>query len=408
MGVTTSTSSCRCAPPPERTATPGPPAVIHQIQLHNIRSWTHGTVALGSGPQLLWGVNGAGKTTLLEACIIAATGRSHRASVLREVVARGADAARLTVTVGDEEVADPLAQSTLAVEIPAHGRTQTLLNGTPRRPAALMERIKVAVFVPEETGLVVGAPAVRRALIDRVATQWHPGYEQALTRYERALKQRNRLLKDALEADGATRRALALEMRPWTEMLIATGAEIIEGRLALLMALDAPLAEAHREVAPSEGTIAMRYTSRENYDPSAPREKIATMLTQAFADTAETEGYQGHTLVGPHRDDATFLVGGNNLAATASRGQQRSLLLALLFAEIALLTDRAGRPPILLLDDAFSELDPSRRDRLVERLKHLPQTLITATSPDDLAPNLVAVATAIEIINTDEGSEAKR
>jgi DNA replication and repair protein RecF len=174
------------------------------------------------------------------------------------------------------------------------------------------------------------------------------------------------------------------------------------------MALDAPLAEAHREVAPAEGTIAMRYTSRENYDPSAPRDKIATMLAQAFTDTAETEGYQGHTLVGPHRDDATFLVGGNNLAATASRGQQRSLLLALLFAEITLLTDRAGRPPVLLLDDAFSELDPNRRDRLVERLKHLPQTLITATSPDDLAPNLVAAATAIEIINTDEGSEAKR
>ena len=197
-------------------------------------------------------------------------------------------------------------------------------------------------------------------------------------------------------------------MRPWTEMLVATGADIIEGRLALLMALDAPLAEAHREVAPSEGTISMRYTSRENYDPSAPREKIAMALTQAFADTAEIEGYQGHTLVGPHRDDATFFVGGNNLAPRASRGQQRSLLLALLFAEIALLTDRAGRPPILLLDDAFSELDPGRRDRLVERLKDLPQTLITATSPDDLAPNLVASATAIEIINTDEGSEAKR
>ena len=96
------------------------------------------------------------------------------------------------------------------------------------------------------------------------------------------------------------------------------------------------------------------------------------------------------------------------MAPRASRGQQRSLLLALLFAEIALLTDRAGRPPILLLDDAFSELDPGRRDRLVERLKDLPQTLITATSPDDLAPNLVASATAIEIINTDEGSEAKR
>jgi DNA replication and repair protein RecF len=380
--------------------------MIESVRLHQVRSWSDGIVAFTPGTHIFWGENGAGKTTILEACIIAATGRSHRAGALREVIAGDGEQASITVSVRDDggDPTDALAKSTLGVEISRAGRTKHAVNGTPRSTAALGQRLRVAAFVPEETGLVVGAPSVRRGLLDRVASQWQREYGATLSRYERALRQRNRLLKDALEVDGAARRAIAGEMRPWTELLIATGSEVVAGRLALLAALSRLLAAAHKEVAPSEGELATEYVSREAYQRDESASACAARLSAAFDQTAETEGYQGYTLVGPHRDDISFHIDGSDIAPTASRGQQRSLLLALLLAEITLLTDEHGRPPVLLLDDAFSELDPQRREHLVARIAALPQSIITATALEDLAPGLVAKATAREVKRGPHGS----
>lgn len=383
--------------------------MIERVRLQQVRSWTAGDITFADGPHILWGANGAGKTTIIEALLVTATGRSHRASPLRELVQEGADKGLIGVGVrnSDERADDPLAHSVLTVEIGRTERTKYSLNGTPRRSEALGERLKVATFVPEETGLVVGAPAIRRTALDRIAIQWRPGYRAALSRYERSLKQRNRLLKDALESDGAARRAAAAEMAPWTTLLIESGAELVTARLELLDALAQPLNAAHREVAPEEEPLSVHYLSREQHQPGESATEAAARLRQSFDETAESEGYQGHTLVGPHRDDLAFHAGRRNLATIASRGQQRSLLLALLFAEIELLTDSAGHPPLLLLDDAFSELDPQRRDHLVERLVALPQAIITTTALSDLVPRLVKSSTCREIARGVHGSEVR-
>lgn len=383
--------------------------MIERVRLQQVRSWTAGDIAFTGGPQILWGANGAGKTTIVEGLLVTATGRSHRASPLRELVQEGAEKGLIGVGVHNsaERRDDPLAHSVLTVEIGRTERTKYSLNGTPRRSEALGERLKVATFVPEETGLVVGAPGIRRAALDRIAIQWHPGYRAALARYERSLKQRNKLLKSALESDGATRRAAAAEMAPWTTLLIESGAELVTARVALLDALAYPLSAAHREVAPDEEPLSVHYLSREKHQSGESATEAAVRLRQSFDETAESEGYQGHTLVGPHRDDLAFHSGRRNLATIASRGQQRSLLLALLFAEIELLTDSDGHPPLLLLDDAFSELDPQRRDHLVERLVALPQTIITTTAPSDLVPRLVKSSTCREIVRSANGSEVR-
>jgi len=383
--------------------------MIERVRLQQVRSWTAGDITFSDGPHILWGANGAGKTTIVEALLVTATGRSHRASPLRELVQEGAENGLIGVGVrnSDERTDDPLAHSVLTVEIGRTERTKYSLNGTPRRSEALGERLKVATFVPEETGLVVGAPAIRRTALDRIAIQWRPGYRAVLTRYERSLKQRNRLLKDALESDGAARRAAAAEMAPWTTLLIESGAELVTARLALLDALAHPLSAAHREVAPEEEPLSVHYLSREQHQPGESATEAAARLRQSFDETAESEGHQGHTLVGPHRDDLAFHAGRRNLATIASRGQQRSLLLALLFAEIELLTDSAGHPPLLLLDDAFSELDPQRRDHLVERLVALPQAIITTTALSDLVPRLVKSSTCREVARGVHGSEVR-
>jgi DNA replication and repair protein RecF len=381
--------------------------MIERLRLQKIRSWTSLDAAFGSGPQILWGANGAGKTTVVEALLVAATGRSHRTAPLREIVQEGADVGLIGVGVRDVDAGadDPLAHSVLTVEISREERTKYNVNGTARRSEALGERLKVAAFVPEDTGLVVGAPAIRRAALDRIAIQWGPGYRAALTRYERSLKQRNRLLKDALERDGAARRTAAAEIAPWTTLLVESGSELVAARLALLDALARPLGEAHREVAPEEAPLSVHYLSREGHQPGDTVATVADRLRRSFDETAEAEGFQGHTLVGPHRDDLAFHTGDRNLATIASRGQQRSVLLAMLFAEIELLTDRAGRPPLLLLDDAFSELDPQRRDHLVERLTSLPQSIITTTTLSDLVPRLVERGAPREICRGVRGSE---
>lgn len=384
--------------------------VIERVRLQHIRSWTAGEIRFSAGPQILWGANGGGKTTAIEALVVAATGRSHRAGALRELVQEGAGNGAFTVTLRDPHEAqdDPLATTTLAAEIGRTERTRYFVNGTARRSETLGEKLKVATFVPEETGLVVGAPSIRRAVLDRMAIQLKTGYRAALSRYERTLKQRNRLLKDALDSDGAERRAISAEMKPWTELLISSGAEIVAARNELLRALADPLSAAHREVAPTEGALAAHYVSREAHLPHEDEGAAATRLRRAFEETAESEGYQGHTLVGPHRDDLMFTTDGKDLAPIASRGQQRSLLLALLFAEIELLTTERGEAPLLLLDDAFSELDPERRDHLVHRLTALPQTIITTTTLSDLAPRLVAGSACQEVVGGPRGSEVKR
>ena len=381
--------------------------MIERVRLQQIRSWSAGDIAFADGPQILWGANGAGKTTVIEALLVIATGRSHRASPLRELVQEGAAAGRIGVGLlkAEERSDDPLAHAVLTAEISRTERTKYNLNGTPRRSETLGDQLKIAAFVPEETGLVVGAPSVRRAALDRIAIQWRPGYRSSLTRYERSLKQRNRLLKNALESEGAARRAAAAEMAPWTELLIESGAEIVAARLALLDALTKPLGAAHAEVAPEEGRLTVHYLSRENHELGEGVTEAAGRLRQSFEETAESEGYQGHTLVGPHRDDLAFHADGRNLATIASRGQQRSLLLALLFAEIELLTDAAGHPPLLLLDDAFSELDPERRDHLVQRLISLPQAIITTTALEELVPRLGKESRCSQITRGANGSE---
>ena len=131
--------------------------------------------------------------------------------------------------------------------------------------------------------------------------------------------------------------------------------------------------------------------------PPAPSESPRDALARRLVETAEKEVWNGSTLVGPHRDDLAFELGGRDLAGFASRGQQRTAILAFKLAELDLLTALDGRPPLLLLDDVFSELDPDRRSHLVRRIAELPQAFVTTTTLDDLDPGLRAIATAWEV-----------
>jgi DNA replication and repair protein RecF len=273
----------------------------------------------------------------------------------------------------------------LAREGPAAGRKRLRVNGVARRPAALGPAMRVVMFAPEEMLLVVGPPGLRRDTLDRLASDRSPAYARALVTYERALRQRNGLLK-AIREETATR----AELRFWDEAFVDAGAEVVEGRADLLAALAGPLAAAHREIAPEEGGLALAYVTNA---PVRPEERPRDALARRLAETADKEVWNGATLVGPHRDDAAFLLDGRDMQGVASRGQQRSAILALKLAELDLLERLDGRPPLLLLDDVFSELDPARRGHLVRRISALPQAFVTTTTLADLDPDLRAHGT---------------
>jgi DNA replication and repair protein RecF len=258
------------------------------------------------------------------------------------------------------------------------------------------------VFAPEEMLLVVGSPGLRRAAIDQLAGQRGPAYLRDLAEYSRTLQQRNSLLR-AIREEEANRD----ELRFWDTTFLDAGAAIVGERLRLLADLADPLARAHGEIAPEEAAVARLIVRYATNAPALPGESPRATLARRLAETAEKEIWNGSTLVGPHRDDLAFELDGRDLAGFASRGQQRTAILAFKLAELDLLTAQDGRPPLLLLDDVFSELDPERRAHLVRRIAELPQAFVTTTTLDDLDPALVEAATTWEVSPDNGGSGAR-
>jgi DNA replication and repair protein RecF len=352
-------------------------------------------VTFGPGPQLVWGPNAAGKTSLLESIVLLAWGRSHRTSTDAEVVRWGADLARVEGRVDGTVIEVALVRSGTPGGN-GSGRKRIRVNGVGRRATGLAGLCRVVIFAPEEMLLVTGPPGLRRAAVDQLAGGRSPAYVADLATYSRALAQRNSLLR-AIREDGADR----AELRYWDAPMLDAGGSIVAERLRLLDALAEPLASAHAEIAPEEaaaGRLGLRYSTNA---PPLPGESPRDALARRLGETAEKEIWNGSTLVGPHRDDVVFALGGRDLAGFASRGQQRTAILAFKLAELDLLTVFDGRPPLLLLDDVFSELDPDRRSHLVRRIAELPQAFVTTTTLTDLDPALREAATSWQVVPGD-------
>jgi DNA replication and repair protein RecF len=364
---------------------------LESIRLDDLRGYAALDAEFGPGPHLVWGPNAAGKTSLLEAIVLAAWGHSHRTTTDVELVRWGADLARVEASVDGQILEVALVRPGSAAAA-GGGRKRIRVNGVPRRPSALGEHLRVIVFAPEDMLLVVGSPTLRRSVLDRLASHLYPAYASHLATYSRALQQRNGLLR-AIREEQATRD----ELRYWDQPFLDSGGAVVESRHRLLDALAGPLAATHAEIAPEEGVrgpLGLQYLTNA---PAGNGESAREALDRRLVETAEKEVWNGTTLVGPHRDDIAFLLEGRDLAVFASRGQQRTAILALKMAELDLLTALGGRPPLLLLDDVFSELDPARRAHLVRRIASLPQAFVTTTTLDDLDPALRAIATSWEV-----------
>ncbi len=373
-------------------------ARIDQLRLTDLRSYSALDVAFGPGAHLVWGPNAAGKTSLLEAMVVLARGASHRTTTDAELVRWGADVARMEGQAGPDQIEVALVRPGSAAAA-SGARKRIRVNGVARRSAALAERLRVVLFAPEDMLLVAGSPSLRRVTIDQLAATLVPGYGADLATYGRALQQRNGLLR-AIRDETASRD----ELRYWDQPFLDAGGALVAARRELLERLTRPLGDAHREIAPDEGEAGLLGLTYVTNAPTAPSETPRDALARRLEETAEKELWNGTTLIGPHRDDVAFVMAGRDLSAFASRGQQRTAILALKLAELDLVSEHDGRPPLLLLDDVFSELDPARRAHLVRRIAELPQAFVTTTTLDDLDRGLRAIATPWEVRPAEAGA----
>ncbi len=338
--------------------------VVTRLALRDFRSYQAAEVRLGPRLTVVHGHNGAGKTNLVEAIYLACTGRSCRTSNERETIRFGATVARVEVDVEGAEGA-----RTLSVALAAEGAKHARIDGRPvDRLLDEPDRPLVAVFMPDRLALVKGPPSVRRAHLDQVVAALWPARAETRRAYARALTQRNALL-------GRVRAGLAscASLPAWDAELARHGLALMGDRASAIEGL-APDFVARGAELGLDGEMALAYRPRSKAATSA---ELAAELAERTPGDVE-RGYTGH---GPHRDDMAMLREGRELRIYGSQGQQRLALLSLLLAEREALARLRPAPPLMLLDDVLSELDPDRRARLLSFLREGGQAVVTAADP---------------------------
>jgi DNA replication and repair protein RecF len=394
---------------------------LNRLVLDEFRTYKHLDLEIPPSGMRIVGRNASGKTSVLEALVMLSTTRSSRASADRDVVRWESGSeygvspySRLqgTVTsqVGTQEVG-------ISLELDPEGssvvRKQFLLSGDPVRAHDLIGVLKTVLFSPEDVLLVSGSPSERRRQIDILISQIDRSYLSALSRYMRVLPQRNQLLKRFSRERRSARDIPAItEISFWDEELISSGALVMAARW-LAAARIAEMVTARSKVLVSDAAIGFAYNPRLDLAgiPSGDisqdelQQHVAGLFHDAIEEARFDEFRRGMTLVGPHRDDFTFLIEGRSLASFGSRGQQRLGVVAYRLAEIDMLEQRSGERPVLLLDDVLSELDVVHRDMLIEEIVRCGcQLMLTSTEEEMLSHPMLA---GLELAEASSGGIAR-
>lgn len=373
---------------------------VSHLSLTQFRNYARLELDLPARIHLFQGENAQGKTNLLEAVYYLATTKSPLAALDRELMRWEADQEVLPYTyivgtyvrhgqthtievamVKEPPSTDPTAEPVF--------RRQIKLDGVPRRAIDVVGQLNAVLFLPEDIALVSGAPGMRRHYLDVLLCQIDADYCRTLARYNRVLTQRNALLKQLREGSVGV-----AELVYWDEQLADLGALVLSRRLAACVGLAQHAARYQERLTDGREALTLRYASsaaealgtvvEHGRDHALATDSLSEsvqkqLLARALKQTLKDDQLRGVTQIGPHRDDVRFAINGHDATVYGSRGQQRTVALALKLAEVELMTTRVGEPPVLLLDDVVSELDRLRSDCLLEALDRAEQVLITTT-----------------------------
>lgn len=345
---------------------------ISHLSLQDFRSYKNLELPLTAGTHIFIGENGEGKTNIVEAVMYLALLSSHRISSDTPLIKLGAERGYIRAKVSDSD-----RDTLIELEINNGKANRAKVNQNPvRSQRAISGLVKAICFSPEDLDLVRGDPSERRTFLDHLLIQRNPRLGGVISDYEKALKQRNTLLKA---------RAPESTLHPWNEHLANFGGEVIAARLKLIRDLTPHLMNSYENISLKKKP-SLEYKS--NLDKlSEDKEENKEELLRKISEVSYQERERGISLVGPHRDDLLLNLGEHPVKGFASHGESWSIALSLRLASYLLLK-ADGDNPILILDDVFSELDQNRRERLAKLTESTEQTFITVAVANDLPEGL--------------------
>lgn len=377
---------------------------IDHLSLTNFRNFARLELSLpAERPIVLYGDNAQGKTSALEAIYYLSTSTSPYTTSDRQLIHWRTESdpipfARLSAELGGKSGAIDKLDITLLLEKGSgtpRFKKSVKHNSIEKRVMDVVGLLNVVLFLPQDLSLVEGAPADRRRFMNATLRQVKRDYFQALNEYEKILPQRNALLKRIGE-----RRAGAVELEYWDEQLAGCGAILIAGRQQFLRELEIKACDTHHGLTGGKETLSLRYMPsilpRADADGGqlsfdllgldlnrqlSPQEIEPQFVEQLQRRRSEAIR-RGVTLAGPHRDELRLFINDRDCGLYGSRGQARTAVMALKFAELEWMRDQMGEYPLFLLDEVVAELDSKRRGFLLDRLNGGAQTLLTTTELD--------------------------
>ena len=354
---------------------------IESLRLDGFRNYRKLELSFSGGTNLFFGENAQGKTNILEALFVCGTTRSHRSAKDREMILFGEEEAHIRMQLKRREI-----DYRIDLHLKKNKAKGIAVNGVPVRKASeLIGICNFVFFSPEDLGIIKNGPGERRRFLDLELCQLEQMYVHALANYNRALMQRNRLLKDM-----AFRPDYKDTLGVWDEQLAEYGGNVIRSRAAFVERLNGVIREIHSKLSGQREEIEIVY--EKNCSSEEFRDRLSS--------DREKDLQLKMTCSGPHRDDLLIMSNGIDLRKFGSQGQQRTAALSLKLAEIRLVKESIGEMPVLLLDDVLSELDKRRQQFLLESIDSV-QTMITCTGIEDFENSSLKIDRLFYVKNGD-------
>lgn len=352
--------------------------IVKNLKLNNYRNYSELRVDFSDGLNIIKGANAQGKTNLIEAIYMCSIGKSLRASKEKQTIKWDMERAYISL-----DVEKKYGKSNIEIIISKNAKKTVRINKISiKKIGELMGELNAVFFSPDELKLIKESPEDRRRFMDISLSQMSKNYFYLLGKYERVLANRNKLLKEDL-----SREKLLSTLSIWDEQLATIGSKIILNRIQFLQNLAPYALLSHKYLTSDSEELKLDYTGI----IGSTEEEIKQKFLQALNKNLEKDIKLCFTSVGPHRDDIKVSVNGIDVRTFGSQGQQRTCALSLKLAELEIIEKQTGEKPILLLDDVLSELDNSRKKRLLNFCKKT-QTFLTCTEFDGQADKVIVVS----------------
>lgn len=360
--------------------------ILKKINLVNYRNYQKVSISLNDKINIFIGNNAQGKTNILESIYVLALTKSHRNVNESNLILFGKNSLKIEGKVKKDKILE-----TLEIQITKNDK-KVFKNKTPiKRISDYISNLNVILFTPDDLEIVKGSPSIRRNLLNIEISQISNSYITILNEYNKLLKNRNEYLKMLYVNNFTDRKYLDII----TDKLIEKAVIIYQLRKKFIDEINQNITLLYKEIAGVDGLF-VKYINNCDIDTFS-EENIKEQLKKHYKDNYKKELLQGMTLYGPHRDDFEFFIGEENLKLFGSQGQQRLSVICLKLSEIDIFKKKTNTSPILLLDDIFSEIDRSKKNKLIQFINKDIQTIITATDLRGLSKNIIKDAFVFKV-----------